>query len=276
MTLSLDTIAYYTECWSERLAHGHNVSSSAIHYGLDFRVDEPPEVAKARTNEHVLKRLQLDRNKTASIADFGCGAGSTTLHLARRAPAWRFVALDATPANLAIARARAHEASLNSRARFVECDYASVPFDGSFDGAYSVESLCHIDERERATREMARLLAARAPLVVVDFIRTSRPMAAGARRTYDALRRGFAIADYYDEPLEAVLKRSGFATISQVDLSGRIAEDVRRSAARARERMPFATTQRWKWHFEACIAVADMLEDGLLRYESTRAIRNVV
>ncbi len=270
-----EAIAYYTECWAQRLAQGHNVSSRSIHYGLDLSAVESPDAAKARTNDHVLERLDLDEPVHASLLDFGCGAGSTTLHLARRSRGWEFVALDATPANLELARSRAHESALQSRVRFVECDYTSVPLDGTFDAAYCVESLCHVQPRERAAREMARLLAAGAPLVVVDFARSRRPLGSVARRTYAALCRGFSIADYYDDPLEGVLRRSGFGSITRTDLSGRVADDVRRSAQRAREARAQATSLRWTWHFEACIAVADMLDDGLLRYESTRAVRNV-
>ena len=270
MSVARETIDYYTECWAERLRSGHNAGSRAIHYGLD--VDADGDAAKLRTNLHVLERLALDERGERRVLDVGCGAGGTTVDLARRNARWRLVGLDATTANLDLAREHARRERVDERVSFVECDYERPPSIERFDAAYAVESLCHANDRPRVVRELARLLAPSAPFVVVDFVRTNAPLDRTASERYARLRRGFAIADYYDEPLEAVLVGAGLREVTVVDLTSRVASAVALSAARAKERLPSASSDRMQRHLAACVAIHELLVDGLLRYVSMRAV----
>jgi ubiquinone/menaquinone biosynthesis C-methylase UbiE len=270
VTVARETIDYYTECWAARLRTGHNAGSRAIHYGLDL--DGDSDAAKLRTNVHVIERLALDEG--SRVLDVGCGAGGTTVDLARRNASWRLVGLDATPANLELAREHAKDARVDERVSFVECDYESPPLGPPerFAGAYAMESLCHAHDRPRVVREIARLLAPSAPFVVVDFVRTSAPLDPAASERYAHLRRGFAIADYYDEPLEAVFAGAGLRDVTTIDLTARVAGAVALSAARAKERLPSEPSDRMRRHRAACVALGELLRAGFLRYVSTRAV----
>ena len=188
-----EAIAYYTDCWVKRFVAGHNPRSSAIHYGLQSDPTIDPEDAKLRMNLHVVERLGLDPTTRARVVDLGCGVGGTTVDLARRFVQWELWGVDQTPASIAFATQRAHDAGLDARVRFVEADFTHTGLNQAFDGAYAIESACHAFDRASLTREMHRLLRPGGTVVVADFFRTSRPLGETDARRYEVLKRGFAI-----------------------------------------------------------------------------------
>lgn len=73
---------------------------------------------------------KLDNGGT--FADFGCGAGRSSIELARRFPNARFFGYDLFPGNVEKARENAAEAGVADRTRFDVADFASG-VDGQFD-----------------------------------------------------------------------------------------------------------------------------------------------
>lgn len=73
---------------------------------------------------------KLDNGGT--FADFGCGAGRSSIELARRFPNARFFGYDLFPGNVEKARENAAEAGVADRTRFEVADFASG-VDGQFD-----------------------------------------------------------------------------------------------------------------------------------------------
>src|SRR3954447_23727979 len=62
----------------------------------------------------------------ASVLDVGCGTGAGALAIARRSGA-QVTGIDLVPSHLERARARAAEAALAERARFLEADATATP-----------------------------------------------------------------------------------------------------------------------------------------------------
>jgi ubiquinone/menaquinone biosynthesis C-methylase UbiE len=92
------------------------------------------------------------------ILEAGCGTGAQTLQLALRNPKARFVAIDLSMPSLQIARQRIEAHSLLNVA-FQQADIHELPFgDGAFDGAFLCFVLEHLTFRERALREIRRVL----------------------------------------------------------------------------------------------------------------------
>jgi SAM-dependent methyltransferase len=70
------------------------------------------------------------------------------------------------------ATARASAAGLADRVRFEYADALELPYeDATFDGAWFVESLIHMPDKERALAEVARVLKPGARLAVADMFR---------------------------------------------------------------------------------------------------------
>ncbi len=102
-------------------------------FGLDFFVDR--RVLIPRHETETLVQLALERARKISaptIVDVGTGSGALALTLAHHVPDARVIALEASPAALAVARHNAARLHLESRVEFLSSDLLEQ-FDGTFD-----------------------------------------------------------------------------------------------------------------------------------------------
>ncbi|MBU0492667.1 MAG: class I SAM-dependent methyltransferase [Chloroflexi bacterium] len=91
------------------------------------------------------------------VLDAGCGTGRFSIPLAERGV--QVVAVDASPAMLAVARRKAGEAGVASHITFVQGDVEHLSFaPGSFDGAVSIAVLRHFPSPAVGIGELARVL----------------------------------------------------------------------------------------------------------------------
>lgn len=117
----------------------------AERYDLVVRANRGPETYFRSFLDRILERIPVG----GRVLDLGCGAGSITFELTRRA---RVVALDRSAVQLALAREAA------PRALFVRADIAEVGFaPRSFDVVVAFWSLIHV----RRDRHAATLSAIR-------------------------------------------------------------------------------------------------------------------
>jgi SAM-dependent methyltransferase len=101
------------------------------------------------------------------VLDVACGTGNAAL-LARALGA-HVTGLDLEPALLAQARARADAAELE--VAWVQGDAADLPFpDGMFSVVISVFGVMYVPEQERAARELARVCAPAARVVLAAWV----------------------------------------------------------------------------------------------------------
>jgi ubiquinone/menaquinone biosynthesis C-methylase UbiE len=122
------------------------------------------------------------------VLDLGCGTGSLTLALMRRAGIGRILGLDISPAYVAHARRRTDD----PRVAFDLADACAVPFpDGSFDGVLSLLMLHFVPRASAAVAEMRRV---------------ARPGAIAAAAVWDA--RGGVVSHRNFLDTAAVLDRA--------------------------------------------------------------------
>jgi len=115
--------------------------------------------------------------------DLGSGPGYTAAE-ACRAGLRGVVLLDASPETLQVAP-RIVERECNSGHVEVAAIFESLPFpDCTVDAAVATFSIRDAIDRERAIREIARILKPRGRLVVVDIYKPSNPMALLAAKAY--------------------------------------------------------------------------------------------
>lgn len=263
--------AYYEACWARRFREGHNPVSGAMHFGDYEGGPSDSETAKLATNTVVERTLrERTRRPLRHLLDLGCGVGGSAAHLVRRNPDWVIDAIDRGAAQLTHAIARAESPQIH----FVLADYEFLPVDAaSRDGAYFIESLCHASDRLSVLKELARVLAEGAPVVVVDFFRTERAPAPNARTLYDAACDGFAVSDYFDAPLERCLEEAGFEHTRFEDRTEHILPGLERSRALASHRRAAHRDALERAHDATCLALGTLVEDGVLRYGVVSAVR---
>lgn len=104
----------------------------------------------------------------ASVLEVGCGTGKDALALSQRVgTTGRVVALDRSPAMLALAIENAKERHLNLE--FVLADAQNLPFpDNTFDAARVERTLQHLKEPQKAITEMVRVVRREGRLVAME------------------------------------------------------------------------------------------------------------
>lgn len=89
-------------------------------YGLTFRVTPAVLIPRPETEGVVDEALsELSEREGPRIADVGCGSGCIAIALAHEKPGARLVAIDASPAALAVARENASQHRVAARIEFV-------------------------------------------------------------------------------------------------------------------------------------------------------------
>lgn len=275
MLTPADAIArYYDECWVDRLRAGHNPKSRAIHYGL---YDGAPshDDAKNAMAEFVGRRFPFGPTETRELLDAGCGVGGTSIRLATRNPGWSFTGLNLSPRQVALGTELVAQHQVADRVRFQVGDMETCRFEAArFDGVFAVESLCHVRRRRQFLRTVLQALRPGGVLVVADFARTDVPLRPHDADWYAQVKAGFAIHDYYDEPLGPLLCTAGFEVLEEHDITTRVAPGVHASAERATRALEEAPIgARWHAHHRTCIGLDVLTTRGQLRYAVTVAHR---
>jgi sterol 24-C-methyltransferase len=94
----------------------------------------------------------------SELLDVGCGIGGPALTISAYSGA-EVTGVNICPAQVVLAQARAAEAGLAERVRFVQGDMMRLLFEAdSFDAAYTFDALCHAPDKEAAYREIARVV----------------------------------------------------------------------------------------------------------------------
>jgi cyclopropane fatty-acyl-phospholipid synthase-like methyltransferase len=281
-----DIIRYYDTCWSARFRNGHNPVSLAIHFGYYRTGKESSEAAKLALNAFLAEQLAIGR-VPFSLLDAGCGVGGTAIDLARRFPKLRAVGVNLSAEQVMMAESFALREGMPDRLDFRCASYLETGLpDGSFDGIACIESLCHCSDRPRFLAQARRLLRSGGRLCVIDFFRTSRDLSGAELVAYREIIRAFALADYYEVPLDTLAKRAGFRPIRMIDITRQVRPGIERSARRALDqaRRFYAVDDSLELrHLRGCIGLLKLVSSGGLVYAacvvenpSGRAVRVAV
>lgn len=151
----------YTDVFSRAL--GGNIH---VGYWDNEADDSPIEVATDRLTDLVAERLAPAEGHR--LLDVGCGHGRTALCIAAH-HAVHITGISVSEYQVGVATSRPQPSDLPGRATFRLADAMELPFtDGSFDGAYAIESLMHMKDREAATGHIARVLRPGGRLVIAE------------------------------------------------------------------------------------------------------------
>lgn len=171
------------------------------------------------TDARALGRVVHDVKEGDTVLDVGCGPGIVACAAAERG-AKTVVGLDATPAMLDLARARAKEKGLlDSRVKLVAGDVYSLPFEAqSFDVVVSRFLIHHLERPVDAIKEMARV--AKRSVVLVDV--TPSAEHAQSLNELELLRDHSHVKFYTQLELFQLLKESKAFSLSMKSESYRV------------------------------------------------------
>lgn len=173
-----------------------------------------------RQLEDVLGR-KLALPAGSSVLDAGCGSGVVALAMAARF-GLRITGVDVLDFHLRQARRNAERAAMAERTRFTWGDYHDLEFaDATFDGVYSMETLVHSYDPERALAEFFRVLRPGGRLVLLGPLggppesMTARGRAVIERYCDDMVFPG--AKRYHTGNLGQLLKSAGFRVEEELD-----------------------------------------------------------
>ncbi|MBV8995473.1 MAG: methyltransferase domain-containing protein [Pseudonocardiales bacterium] len=162
---------------------------------------------------------KLGATTSQHILDVGSGTGKPARRLARETGAMvQGVTVSKHQVNIANAAARAEK--LSDQVRFQLADAMRLPYeDNSFDGAWAIESLFHMPDREQALREIARVLRPGGRLVIAE-VAVCGEADSNAREILAQVYRLFEITSlvHYDDFIPLVTK-AGLTVSEQLDVS---------------------------------------------------------
>jgi tocopherol O-methyltransferase len=218
---------YYDETWGDYRILWLNPSNYAIHFGYWDEGTRNHAEALNRLNAVLASKIGI--NAGARILDAGCGVGGSAIWLAKTFAA---EVTGITPVASQVERARrfASEQQVSDLVDFAQQDYTATSFaSASFDLVWAVESLCHAVDKSAFYREARRLLRPGGRLGMVEYMRTSRPLADRGEALLHSWLSGWAIPDLATaDEHQQWAGAAGFGKLALTDIT----PNVRRSLAR--------------------------------------------
>lgn len=194
-----------------------------IHCGIwDGPNDTTPmAAAQDRLTDMVIARSHAVAS--AHLLDVGSGTGRPALRLVQ-ATGCRLTGVTVSPLQQRESTERAAREGLAERVTFVCTDAMQMPFaDGTFDGAWAIESLLHVEDREHVLRHLARVVRPGGRLVIAEVTNEVMLTPDEEALFYPALGVSslLSAAEY-----PAVLERNGFTVLESLDLRNEIENTV--------------------------------------------------
>ncbi len=166
---------------------------------------------EGQVKRHLIRQAQIKPGHR--VLDLGCGTATLTILIKKTYPLADVVGLDGDPKILAIARAKAARAGAE-----LALDHGmayQMPYpDQSFDRVLSSLVLHHLttENKQRALREVVRILRSGGELHVVDFGKPHTPWARLIART---MLRFEQAADNLRGALPAMFRQAGLEQVAE-------------------------------------------------------------
>lgn len=155
----------WEEMWGEHMHHGFYEPGSTVSIA-------DHQSAQIRMIEEALRFASVSddpRTKPKSIVDVGCGIGGSSRYLARKYGA-ECKGITLSPVQAQRAQTLAVAQGLQSMVSFEVADALAQPFpDAQFDLVWSMESGEHMPDKEKFVRELVRVAAPGATIIIVTW-----------------------------------------------------------------------------------------------------------
>lgn len=196
------------------------------HYGY-FRPGDPAwnvwhiRSAMRRMEDLLANKLALPAGST--VLDAGCGVGDVAARLAE-VHGLTVTGIDVQAPDVAEAGRRAVRRQLADRLTFQEMDYAAITLpDGSFDGAYTIETLVHSDRVEQVLAGLYRVLRPGGTLVHFEYARSPVPETSAHDERFMTEINQVAAMPAFQRleygTLERLLGEAGFVDVQTQDIT---------------------------------------------------------
>ncbi|KAE8380938.1 S-adenosyl-L-methionine-dependent methyltransferase [Aspergillus bertholletiae] len=193
-----------------------DVMAGFIHVGYwdDPEREDTVEVATERLTREIGERLSSVRGQR--ILDVGCGTGKSAVQIAT-AHDVHITGITVSNHQIELAQSQYESNTKAGQVNFLFANAMDLPFaDASFDGAYAIESLVHMDDRRTALTNIARVLHPGSRLAIADlFLDAGCPNPEVLARFYEL----FQVPPMPSgDDLKDLLRQTGFKVIEFTDI----------------------------------------------------------
>ncbi|MFG2915131.1 methyltransferase domain-containing protein [Kitasatospora sp. NPDC048298] len=184
-----------------------------VGYWDDEADGTPMQAATDRLTDLVTERLAPTDGQ--HLFDVGCGHGRSAARIIER-HAVRITGISVSAYQVELANSRPQPPDFPGRATFQLVDAVENPFpDESFDGAYAIESLMHMKDKEAALGHIARVLRPGGRLVIAEHHLEGELDIPDAARMADAY--AFFKFSLSDDRYETLLREAGLKVVDHTD-----------------------------------------------------------
>jgi len=220
-------VAYYDQTWLDYRFFWLNEKTLSVHFGYSDETTAGHADSLLNMNRVLADRAGIRQGER--VLDAGCGVGGSSFWLAQQRGA-EVVGITPVGSQVAQAKRFAARRKLTRHVHFEQADYTNTLFpSASFDVVWSLESLCHAQDKAAFYREAARLLRPGGRLVVAEYMRTARPLGNPGERLLHKWLDGWAIPDL-DTPDDhrSSMSAAGFTDIQIDDVTAHIRPSLHR------------------------------------------------
>jgi sterol 24-C-methyltransferase len=208
------------------------VLGGARHFGYwtkDTLWPFPIKRALRAMEDNLFDRLHLE--KGSLVLDAGCGAGLVALHLAKRG--LRVSCIDVVDRHIGWAKQNVHSRGFDDAITVRKMDYHHLDgfADGTFDGAYTMETFVHATDPEQALREFFRVLKPGGSIALYEYDHSNLSKAPeDIKASIEIINKYTSMpsnARFEQGVLERMMAEVGFEDIQVKDLSVNITPMLR-------------------------------------------------
>ena len=193
-----------------------DVMAGFIHVGYweDPERQDTMEVATERMTHEV--GVRLSSSKGQRILDVGCGTGKSAVQIATTHDV-HVTGITVSNHQIEVAQAQYENNIKAGQVKYQFANAMDMPFpDSTFDGAYAIESLVHMDDRRTALMNIARVLRPGSRLAIADlFLDSDCPNPEVLSRFHELFQVPSMPSG---EDLQTLLHEAGFKVIEFTDI----------------------------------------------------------
>jgi len=220
----------------------------------------------------VAERLALSANDR--VLDAGCGQGVVASYLARKIGC-QIDGITVLDFEVPKAEARAQAAGVAARARFHLMDYSATSFaDGTFDAAYTTETLSHSPDIGQTLREIHRVLKPGGRVAFFEYsIAETEAFTPREWTLFERIARGSAMVglrDFRNDRFHERMEDAGFRDVTTENITANMLPSLQRLQRYALVPYYLATwpfgRQEQNPNRSAAVVYHAMVRKGLVRY----------
>ena len=237
---------------------------------------------KAQESMHNLLAEKLKIKKNHTILDAGCGQGIVSAYLAKKYGC-SIIGITIVPFEIGKAERLAQKIGAASHVKYHLMDYSNTNFEGNkFDAVYAIESFVHSPDADATLKELFRILKPGGILAIFDYtISHDNEFTAYEKKMFDIIAGRTAmgsIKDMRHDSFADLLKKAGFESISQKDISRNVLPSIKKLNKLAKFPYVFVDLFKLQKHFinvTAAIEVYKLAKKGLFKYNILTAKKSI-